>query len=205
MSRKNVKRFKSVSEMRRTLNDDPKDVRQFDERLKRRQLVKTLFAMRSVKGVSQKEIADRLDCTQSRVSKIESGEDADLRLRELEAYAKSLGCDLTLVFTDRGNRSVDMIKFFALSIKRELAKLVKLADGDKALAEGVAAFHGEAFFNLLRIIQDSSTKLRTPDEEYIHVAEIDEVDKELRARNLSLEVDDSETESPSNQEIASDA
>ncbi|MDV7396727.1 hypothetical protein RZS08_35345, partial [Arthrospira platensis SPKY1] len=54
---------------------------------------------------------------------------------------------------------VNKIKYHAVAIKRLLAELVKLAQMDKQIAEGVAGFHGEAFFNLIKILRDSAKEL----------------------------------------------
>lgn len=145
----------SVAEMVRRVSDDPQFADAFDRRVNRRRLVKHLFAMRSAEGLSQKDIAERIGCSQSRISKLESGNDDDLRLADLAAYLGALDLDLCLVFGQKDSTIVNKIKYHAVAIKRLLAELVKLAQIDKQIAAGVAGFHGEAFFNLIKILRDS--------------------------------------------------
>jgi transcriptional regulator with XRE-family HTH domain len=124
-----------------------------------RRLVKHLFALRSAEGLSQKDIAERIGCSQSRISKLESGIDEDLRLADLAAYLRALDLDLCLVFGQKDSTIVNKIKYHALAIKGLLTQLGKLAKMDARIAEGVAGFHAEAFFNLIKILQDAAKEL----------------------------------------------
>ena len=77
--------YTSVRELIRDISDDETFNQELEEQISKRRLVKALHAMRTAKGVSQAAIAEELDCSQSRVSKIENGEDGELRISELEA------------------------------------------------------------------------------------------------------------------------
>lgn len=153
--------FNSVSDLLRHASDDDGFNEEFDEHIRQRDIVKTLFAMRTAKGVSQSSVAERLGVSQSRVSKIENGTDGDLRIRELEAYAQSLDCDVHLLFLKRNSTAVERVKQYAFCIKRELDRLADAAQKDDGIAKGVAGFFGDAFFNMLRIVQDACGKLPT--------------------------------------------
>ena len=86
MSKAKKTGFRSVADLaRNAFMDDTGFVEELEEELSSRQVVRALFAMRSARNVSQAEIAAQLKCTQSRVSKIENGVDADLSVGELEA------------------------------------------------------------------------------------------------------------------------
>lgn len=81
---------RSVSEMARDLlSGDPDFVAEFETRLSKRQLVKSLSIIRARAKLSQQELASRMGCSQSKISKIESGIDADLRFGDIEAYLKA--------------------------------------------------------------------------------------------------------------------
>jgi transcriptional regulator with XRE-family HTH domain len=176
MSRKT---FDSVSKMVDAIAGGDAFADSVKKRIVQRQVVKSLFAMRSAKGIPQSKIAKVLGCSQSRVSKIESGFDGDLSLQELEAYARALGADVHLVFLKRGSTAVERVKMHAFAIKRELDRLAECAHKDEKIAEAVAAFIGEAFFNLVRLVHNSSRKLpnRSDEEPYIQIGmTIDELD-----------------------------
>ena len=166
-----VRQYASVSQMVDDLSEDVTFNEEVAQQIARREVVKRLFAVRTANGISQQEIAQHLGCSQSRVSKIENGEDSVLRLRELEAYAKALDCDVQILFKNRDATAVDDVKYHAFQIKRSLDRLAELGCRDEAVAQGVANFFGEAFFNLVKMLQDSASKLPSrPDDDapYVH-------------------------------------
>ncbi len=68
----------------------------FDEvAARRRALADELVAQRLSLGLSQTEVAARMQTSQSAVARLESG-DADVRLSTLERYAAALGQELNL-------------------------------------------------------------------------------------------------------------
>src|SRR4051812_41510922 len=73
------------------------EIRQaLEKRLQQREVVKSLIAKRAVQGLSQTDIAAKMKCSQSRISKLENGTDADLRLDDLFSYLEALGLDATI-------------------------------------------------------------------------------------------------------------
>jgi DNA-binding Xre family transcriptional regulator len=103
---KTQEKYTSVAEMVRSVSDDQQFADEFDRRVNSRRLVKHLFAMRSAEGLSRKDLADRIGCSQSRISKLESGIDENLRLADLAAYLSALDLDLCLVFGQKVRRSL---------------------------------------------------------------------------------------------------
>lgn len=154
-----TKRYASVSQMLKDNAPDESFREEFGKYVSQRRIVKHLLAMRAVKDVSQKEIADRLNCSQSRISKLENGVDDDLRLGDLRGYLSALGLKLGLVVADRDWTAVDEIKHHAFSIKKLMDRLAHFANLDDKIARGVSDFFGEAFLNLVSMIQDSASKL----------------------------------------------
>lgn len=162
--------FSSVADLARSaFKDDPDLVDELEEDLSSRQVVRALFAMRSARNVSQAEIASQLKCSQSKVSKIENGVDADLSVGELEAYARALNCDVVLTFQKRHSTSADRVKQHAFAIKRELDDLACIAGDDSTLRKGVASFFGEAFFKIVRMISESAKSLPATSDDSPHV------------------------------------
>lgn len=161
------KQYKSVSDFVRGLSDDEEFNKELEERISERMVVKTLHAMRTAKGVSQAEIAEELDCSQSRVSKIENGFDGDLKVSELEAYAKALDLDVHLSFVERGATGMDLVKHHAFCIQSQLIRMAELAAEDNAIAEGVAMSFAETLFNQVNLLRLAAERLPpTPDNEH---------------------------------------
>ena len=151
--------FSSVTKMVESLSGGDSLASELKKRISERRIVKVLQAMRLAHDIQQSRIAEELKCGQSRISKIESGDDASLSLGEVEAYAKVLNCEVEIHFSKRGSTAVDRVKQHAFAIKREMDNLAECARSDESIAVGVAGFFGEAFFNLIRIVENSIEKL----------------------------------------------
>ena len=164
MGKRTKARFADVSEMVNAISDDQEFAREVNERIASREVIKHLMAFRASKGMSQSDVADCMECTQSRISKLENGTDADIRLGDLGLYAHAVGMELRLVFAEPHATIVDEVKFHAFRIKTLLDQLASLAKKDRKIARGVGAFFSEAFFNLLRILQSSAKHLPTNDD-----------------------------------------
>ncbi len=62
----------------------------------RTRLIDQLIVARVAAGLTQAQMADKLRCSQSRISKIEDSQDADLSLGDIHAYARIVGLKLQL-------------------------------------------------------------------------------------------------------------
>jgi transcriptional regulator with XRE-family HTH domain len=152
------RKYKSVSEVVKNLTDDKKFHEDFKNQVFDKMLSKTLFAMRCSKGITQAEMAEKLNCTQSRVSKLEhSGLDA-IKVSDLVSYAQALGLKMSIAFHEEMT-SVESVKFHAFEIKKHLDHLADLAHRDDDIFEGVKDFYNEYLLNILRLFKQSETKL----------------------------------------------
>ena len=59
-------------------------------------LIDQLIIARAAAGLTQAQMAAKLRCSQSRISKIEDSQDADLSLGDIQAYARIVGLKLQL-------------------------------------------------------------------------------------------------------------
>lgn len=80
------------------LAEDPDLARAVDERLAEMRVEQDLVALREKKGLSQKELAERIGATQPYVAKLESGRVQNLGLKTLVKYATALGSQVTVRF-----------------------------------------------------------------------------------------------------------
>ncbi len=151
-------RYKSVSQMVRETTDKA-FADEFDRRLHRHRIVKDLMVLRAAHGLSQADVAEKMGCTQSRISKLESSEDSTLTLGDLARYASAVGFRVGVVVEPRETTAVERVKSLALQIKHQLDRLTDLARDDRKIAQGIAGFFSEAFFNMVRILEDSAKKL----------------------------------------------
>lgn len=59
-------------------------------------LIDQLIVARVAAGLTQSQLAAKLRCSQSRISKIEDSQDADLSLGDIQDYARIVGLKLQL-------------------------------------------------------------------------------------------------------------
>src|SRR4051812_28433910 len=85
---------RSVPDMVRNLSEDRAFAEEFAKRLSGRQLIEALTVLRSCAGLSQQELAEKLGCTQSKVSKLESSNDADIRFGDLVDFTGAVGHEM---------------------------------------------------------------------------------------------------------------
>jgi predicted XRE-type DNA-binding protein len=93
--------YTSVPQMVRRTADDESFAESFERRLQDRRIVKDLMIHRATRGLSQKEIAARVGCTQSRISKFESTTDTELRLGDLAKYADAVGLRVKIILESK--------------------------------------------------------------------------------------------------------
>jgi transcriptional regulator with XRE-family HTH domain len=167
-----TERFSNVQDLlAKNLGKDDAVTQSANRRIQSRRLVKKLIVARSQANCSQADLAKRLNCSQSRISKIENGTDDQLRLADLRAYAKALETGILFSIGEPKRHAVESIKHHAFQIKHHLDQLASLAHKDEQISSGVEKFFGETLFNMLQIIEDSARKLPAAetDEDNIHV------------------------------------
>jgi predicted XRE-type DNA-binding protein len=145
------KAYTGVTEMIR--DTDPELAEEFESYLSQRKLVECLNVLRCTKGVSQAEIAERMGCGQSKVSKIEAAVDLDLNFGDIVHYTHALQQVMHITFMPARTTSVDHIRFHVNSIKSELTKLMKLAGDDEVIANGVGDFAIDMAQNFMVMIE----------------------------------------------------
>lgn len=153
-----AKHYQSVSEMVGAVIDDKAFKQEFEREVADRSLAGTLFAMRCRNGITQADMARRLGCTQSRLSKLEHSGMDGIRMSDLVAYAKALDLNLSISF-HKSMTAVECVKFHALQIKKHLDHLARLAHRDDEIFAGVKTFYAEYILNVLRLFKDSVQRL----------------------------------------------
>lgn len=117
MTMKKTNHYHSVADLVRDLSEDRAFTEEFGERLSRRQLIKVLTVLRSRAGLSQQELAQKLGCTQSKVSKLEGSDDTDVRLGDVVDYAVAVGYEMRVFLVPKGQKIVGFGNFKGTSLK----------------------------------------------------------------------------------------
>jgi len=176
-------KYKSVQEMLKNIPAEDSYKELAEKRIRGKSLSKFLFYLRCQNGLSQKELANKIGCSQSRVSKIEHAFDKDLTIQDLLDYGKVLNLQLEIGYRHPSVKIIDLIKYHAFKIKAYLNQLNGLAKDDEEFVRGLKRTYFEIFYNLNKIVADELIKLdfkqktKKEDRETIHVSAPIERDK----------------------------
>lgn len=160
------KRFASVRDLVKATAPNDTQVREFDRRIKGSIIVNALIRTRAAAGMTQADVAEKMACTQSAVSKLEHAADAELTLQDIASYLHATGGRLNLGIGKQPNR-VERIKELAICLKGELECLADLSSNsdDPSIRQSINGFFGEAWFNLFKILCDTTSRLPKEPEE----------------------------------------
>jgi transcriptional regulator with XRE-family HTH domain len=156
-------RFSATSDAAAFLADDAHVKGRIESEIACSQMVNRLLQMRVEKGVSQKELARRIGCDPSKISRMEAGNDLQLRVSDVMQYVSALDVQMDIVFEDTSLLVADRIKRDVCSIHEKLERLVTLArqvDGDEVIINAINSFYKEVLFNFLVRFTDSHAQLR---------------------------------------------
>ncbi len=154
-----AKTYRNVEEMVKGLSEDKEFKESVLYEIKNKRLSKYLFSLRCEQNLTQAQLAKKINCSQSRISKIENSLDEDITIKDLLEYGNALDLQLEIGYRRRNIKTVELIKHHFLKIEEYLNKLANLAGKDKALIEGVKQFHAEAAFNMVAMILESASSL----------------------------------------------
>ena len=153
------KKYKSISEVLEDIEPDQQFRDEFDKHIASCKIIKQLISLRAVKGLSQEDIGEKLDCSQGRISKLENGSDAMVKLGDFQAYAEALAYKVCVSIVPKDLKPVDAVKCHAFAMKKHMDNLAELAKADEKIAGGVAKFFGECFANVFKMMSESAKQL----------------------------------------------
>ncbi len=152
------KKYSSVSELVRDTSS-AEFVEDFDRYQANRQLVNCLAILRCADGVSQVDLAKRMGCAQSKISKMESSTDADLSFGDVIRFALALNQSIQIVFSPSTKNGTDQIRFHLECIKNQLDHLARIAGDGKDISHGVEGFAIQTVQSLVATIESVLDKL----------------------------------------------
>jgi transcriptional regulator with XRE-family HTH domain len=131
------KLYSSVPEMVRDLSEDKEQGERAADRLERRNIINDLIGARIARGLSQNQMAERMGCTQSKVSKFENGKDDDLRIGDFHKYTDALGLEMTICLSKKGRTMADRARSQVTATCRLIERLAQwVKHEDDAIAHG---------------------------------------------------------------------
>lgn len=157
--------FTSIDGLMAAYSKSADDLQAYRLRAKDRILLDSLIAFRIKRGLSQKDVAQRMQCTQSRISKFENGLDSTTTIGDLRAYAQAIGQDISLLLVRKQTKLADLVKVHTLMIRKAFDKLLSLAADDHTLKTGTKHLAMEVLFeNLKTTLNTFEIQLESGDE-----------------------------------------
>lgn len=152
------RRYGSVNELMGG-EGTPQEVKELvKEMTKATTIVLKLAKLRQSCGITQEQMAEHLNVTQSAISKLESGPDEDLTCGEIRDYAEITGHRISMIY-GKPFTHVEAVKAHAEGIRMHLQALAKIANQDDEMEKEIKGFFGEAFFNILGILSKCNDEL----------------------------------------------
>ena len=159
-------RFKSVKELVRkaATEEETEFVEEFERLSAERQIIKHIMGLRAAQDKSQADMAEAMGCTQSRISKLESDKDDNLRLGDLHGYLSAIGFDLQLVMTRQSMPIAQVIKLQWKGLLRSLKGLSELCGDDAQMNKEVAKIYKNLASEFLETLMALSHKFKSIDQ-----------------------------------------
>ena len=154
--------FDNVADAAAQLAGDPSVAAAVKTEIGYNTVVTALLTMRVAKGLTQEQIAESMGCDASKVSRLESGSDRQLKWTDIVAYAKALRVDISVMFDDSGLPAGQRIKHCVFRIDEDLKKLACLAEkvgGGDEISREIDRFYKQVLFNFLVRFKENSEKL----------------------------------------------
>ncbi len=124
-----------------------------------RQIVDRLISLRLLRKASQGDVAKHMGVTQSRVSKIEHGDDRSLSIGQIDSYLEALGMRFEMRFCQSGDTIVERLKSHALELFGCLQKISEMSHGDPEMEKAALRMHAETIVNVDRFVSSSAATL----------------------------------------------
>lgn len=128
-------------------------------------VVRQLVTMRARAGMTQADLAKKIGCTQSRISKIEASKDENVTLGVIRDYVQATESRIG-ISCGKPVSHVEAVKNHAFSIRRHLEALANIAKKHDELEPHIQGFFGEAFFNILNILSECQDRMPKAREEF---------------------------------------
>jgi len=154
------KRYRTTSEMLEGTGT-PQELVESVKDVEAQTAVAMLAGMRVSKGLTQKELAEAIGCSQGRISKLETSQDEDLRLGDLLDYTRAL--DGSLWITIGAPTIAEHIKLHIRALRGLMEELVNLAGGDQAVGKGINSFLDDVLVETGRLVESSKRSLAQTD------------------------------------------
>ncbi|HEV2208315.1 MAG TPA: helix-turn-helix domain-containing protein [Verrucomicrobiae bacterium] len=155
-------KFNNVADAAAQLAEDPSVSAEVQTEVLFSTMVSVLLNMRVAKGLTQEDVAKCMECDPSKISRLEAGNDRQLRWMDIVGYARALKVEMSVIFDDSGLPAAERIKHCVFRIDEDLEKLGALAKelgGEDQITKEIDRFYRQVLFNFLARFKKNSEKL----------------------------------------------
>jgi transcriptional regulator with XRE-family HTH domain len=149
--------FTDAAKLAAFLADDPEVETRVNAEIAKKRLVTAMIKARVQKGWNQRQMANAMKCTPSRICRLESSTDENLRMGDVIAYFQALGMGVDLLLNDKSLPVAARIKHCVLrtdALLKELAGIAQELNGETEVVDKIHQFYGEVLFNFLTRFSD---------------------------------------------------
>jgi transcriptional regulator with XRE-family HTH domain len=154
-------KFNNVADVAAQLAEDPGVAAEVKTEVLYNSMVSVLLGMRVAKGITQENVAKSMECDPSRISRLEAGNDRQLRWMDIVGYARALKVEMSVIFDDTGLPAAERIKDCVFRIDEDLEKLGMLAKelgGQDEITKEIDRFYRQVLFNFLARFKRNSER-----------------------------------------------
>jgi transcriptional regulator with XRE-family HTH domain len=151
----------NVGALAAELCGDPEVEARVNAQAEKHRLIDSLISARIDAGVSQSGLARRIGCNPSKISRLESGWDAQLSIGDLVAYCLNLDMGVGIILDPKPKCKADRIKECVTQAHKLLGELSDLAEDtdDRGIAMAIHEFQAKVLFDLLEKSSEYASRI----------------------------------------------
>jgi len=159
-----AKTYSDIEKMAVRLTDDPSIVEGMRKHHEATLLVWVLTSMRNANGLNQKQLAEKMGISTSKISRFEDTADDNLKFGDIRAYVKALGMNMSILFDSTTLPAAQRIKqhiFAVHALLEKLCEISKEAGESDEITRKIKEFYGDVLFNFLLGFEKNVSQLPT--------------------------------------------
>ena len=125
------KTYNNVAGMLKGIGVESSFVKDVEKEIASHSIARTLSGLRCKEGLNQKELAQKMGVSQSKVSRIEGAKDLDICMGDMITYTKALNFNIEIGIRPSKRSCIERIKYYAFKTQEALNKLIHIAKGDR--------------------------------------------------------------------------
>ena len=154
------KRHSDLNSLMKSVSQNTRVREETQKELKKRQLANFLVFLRCDNCLTQKEMAKKMGCTQSKISKLEMSYDDQISVKDLLEYGKVLNLQLELGYRNKNVKITELINYHICRIREYLTKLVFISKGDNAMSTGAIKVCESTLNKFIEIVGENISIIR---------------------------------------------